>query len=86
MALDLIIRNALVRSTRNTDTMVDSGNNTGPGQIRRVFDLAQQYDIHLDGGYDTQELDYPQVCEITERTGWQGRWRSGTVPNFPACR
>jgi cytosine/creatinine deaminase len=49
----------------------------GPGQIRRVFDLAQQYDIdvdfHLDGGYDLKELDYRQVCEITDRIGWQGR-------------
>ena len=42
----------------------------GPGQIRRVFELAQAYDadvdFHLDGGYDTKELDYPQVCEITD--------------------
>jgi cytosine deaminase len=49
----------------------------GPGQIRRVFELAQQYDIdvdfHLDGGYDVSNLDYPQVCEITDRIGWQGR-------------
>jgi cytosine deaminase len=49
----------------------------GPGQIRRVFELAQEYDIdvdfHLDGGYDLKELDYPQVCEITDRIGWQGR-------------
>ena len=43
----------------------------GPGQIRRVFELAQQYDIdvdfHLDGGYDVNDLDYPQVCEITDQ-------------------
>jgi len=49
----------------------------GKGQIRRVFDLAQQYDVdvdfHLDGGYDTDHLDYPLVCEITEDLGWQGR-------------
>ena len=49
----------------------------GPGQIRRVFELAQRYDIdvdfHLDGGHDVSQLDYPQVCEITERIGWQGR-------------
>ncbi len=49
----------------------------GPGQIRRVFQLAQQYDVdvdfHLDGGYEIDELDYPQVCEITDRIGWQGR-------------
>ena len=49
----------------------------GPGQIRRVFELAQDYDIdvdfHLDGGHETDALDYPHVCEITDRLGWQGR-------------
>jgi len=49
----------------------------GPGQVRRVFELARHYDVdvdfHLDGGYDVRELDYPQVCEITDRIGWQGR-------------
>src|SRR2546423_12779541 len=49
----------------------------GSGQIRRVFELAQHYDIdvdfHLDGGYDVQHLDYLQVCAITERIEWQGR-------------
>jgi cytosine deaminase len=49
----------------------------GPAQVRRVFELAQEYDIdvdfHLDGGFDLNELDYPQVCEITDRIGWQGR-------------
>jgi len=49
----------------------------GPGQIRRVFELAQEYDIdvdfHLDGGYEVKSLDYPQVCEITDKLGWQGR-------------
>lgn len=49
----------------------------GPGQIRRVFELAQHYDVdvdfHLDGGHDVTRLDYPQVCEITDRIRWQGR-------------
>ena len=49
----------------------------GPGQIRRVFELAQHYDVdvdfHLDGGHDAANLDYPQVCEITDRIRWQGR-------------
>ncbi len=58
----------------------------GPGQIRRVFELAQHYDIdvdfHLDGGYDVDDLDYPQVCEITERIGWQGRVAFGHGSKF----
>jgi cytosine deaminase len=49
----------------------------GPGQIQRVFALAQHYDVdvdfHLDGGYDVQQLDYLLVCALTERMGWQGR-------------
>ena len=49
----------------------------GPAQIERVFALARQYDVdvdfHLDGGYEIDSVDYPQVCEITDRMGWQGR-------------
>jgi len=49
----------------------------GAGQIRRVFELAQRYgvdvDFHLDGGYDVRTLDYPLVCDLTDRIGWQGR-------------
>jgi cytosine deaminase len=58
----------------------------GSGQIRRVFELAQHYDIdvdfHLDGGHDVQHLDYPQVCEITERMRWQGRVAFGHGSKF----
>jgi cytosine deaminase len=58
----------------------------GPGQIRRVFELAQHYDadvdFHLDGGYDVKELDYPQVCEISDRIGWQGRVAFGHGSKF----
>ena len=58
----------------------------GPGQIRRVFELAQQYDVdvdfHLDGGYEVDSLDYPQVCEITDRIGWQGRVAFGHGSKF----
>ncbi|MGH8666610.1 MAG: amidohydrolase family protein [Burkholderiales bacterium] len=58
----------------------------GPGQIKRVFELAQRYDIdvdfHLDGGYEIDELDYPQVCEIADRIGWQGRVAFGHGSKF----
>jgi cytosine/creatinine deaminase len=58
----------------------------GPGQIRRVFELARQYDIdvdfHLDGGYEVDQLDYPQVCDITDRIGWQGRVAFGHGSKF----
>ncbi len=58
----------------------------GPGQIRRVFELAQRYnidvDFHLDGGYQAEQLDYPQVCEITDRIGWQARVAFGHGSKF----
>jgi cytosine deaminase len=58
----------------------------GPGQIRRIFELAQEYDIdvdfHLDGGYEVDDLDYPLVCEITDRMGWQGRVAFGHGSKF----
>jgi cytosine deaminase len=58
----------------------------GAGQIRRVFELARRYDIdvdfHLDGGYEVDQLDYPLVCEITDRIGWQGRVAFGHGSKF----
>jgi cytosine/creatinine deaminase len=58
----------------------------GPGQVRRVFELARQYDIdvdfHLDGGYEIDQLDYPQVCDITDRIGWHGRVAFGHGSKF----
>jgi cytosine/creatinine deaminase len=49
----------------------------GPAQIRRVFELAQRYnvdvDFHLDGGHDVSNLNYRQVCDATDSLGWQGR-------------
>ena len=58
----------------------------GPGQIRRVFELAQHYDVdvdfHLDGGHDVKNPDYPQVCEITDRIRWQGRVAFGHGSRF----
>ena len=58
----------------------------GAGQIRRVFELAREYDIdvdfHLDGGYEVDQLDYPLVCEITDRIGWQGRVAFGHGSKF----
>jgi len=47
------------------------------GQIRRVFDLAREYDVdvdlHLDGGYTTDAMESGRVCELTDRDGWGGR-------------
>jgi len=48
-----------------------------PGQIRRIFALAKEFDadidIHLDGGHTTHDMDIFQVCDLTDRIGWGGR-------------
>ncbi|WP_424810746.1 amidohydrolase family protein [Roseococcus sp. YIM B11640] len=47
------------------------------GQIRRIFELAREFDIdidmHLDSGTNPDDLDLMLVCELTEKMGWQGR-------------
>jgi len=49
----------------------------GPGQIRRIFALAREFDvdvdIHLDGGYTTHDMAIFQVCDLTDQIGWGGR-------------
>ena len=47
------------------------------GQIRRIFELAREYDrdvdVHLDVGPSAEEMDVELVCELTERYGYGGR-------------
>lgn len=47
------------------------------GQIHRIFELAQEFDvdidIHLDVGPTTEDMDVYLVCELTEKIGWGGR-------------
>lgn len=47
------------------------------GQIRRVFELAREFDvdvdIHLDVGPTADEMDIHLVCDLTEQFGWGGR-------------
>ena len=49
----------------------------GPGQIRRIFALAKEFDvdvdIHLDGGYTTHDMAIWQVCDLADAIGWGGR-------------
>jgi cytosine deaminase len=54
-----------------------------PAQIRRVFELAREFDVdidmHLDSGASAEELDTLLVCELTDRYGWGGRVAIGHV-------
>ena len=47
------------------------------GQIRRIFELAREYDvdvdIHLDVGATIDDMDIHLVCELTQEYGWGGR-------------
>src|SRR5579883_1269292 len=47
------------------------------GQIRRIFELAREFDVdidlHLDVGDDPGELDVPLVCELAEQYRRGGR-------------
>jgi cytosine/creatinine deaminase len=47
------------------------------GQIRRVFELARDFDVdvdlHLDVGYTTDDMDIGLVCDLTDKYGWGGR-------------
>lgn len=51
------------------------------GQIRRVFELAREFDIdidmHVDSGSSAAHLDTRLVCELTEKYGWGGRVACG---------
>ena len=51
------------------------------GQIRRIFELAREYDrdvdIHLDVGPSADEMDIGLVCELTERHGYGRAGRGG---------
>ncbi|NOG70926.1 amidohydrolase family protein [Roseicella sp. DB1501] len=51
------------------------------GQIRRVFELAREYDadidMHVDSGSSAEHLDTRLVCELTEQYGWGGRVACG---------
>lgn len=48
-----------------------------PGQIRRIFALAKEFDvdvdIHLDGGYTTHDMAIYLVCDLADQIGWGGR-------------
>jgi cytosine/creatinine deaminase len=48
-----------------------------PGQIRRVFQLAKDYDVdvdlHLDVGPSAQDMDIWLVCDLADKLGWGGR-------------
>ncbi len=59
-----------------------------PGQIRRIFELARQFDVdvdmHIDSGHDPASLDAHLVADMTERLGLGGRVAIGHATKLAA--
>ena len=51
------------------------------GQIRRIFELAVEFDVdvdmHADSGTNAHDMDVMLVCDLAEKYGWQGRCAIG---------
>ncbi len=58
------------------------------GQIRRIFELAREFDvdvdIHLDVGPTTDDMDIHLVCDLAEQYGWGGRVAVGHGTKYSA--
>jgi cytosine deaminase len=58
------------------------------GQIRRLFEIAQQYDcdldFHLDFDLDVEAMTIPEVIQCTLTSGWQNRVTIGHVTKLSA--
>lgn len=58
------------------------------GQIDRIFELAEKYDVdidmHLDFSTDPTNLDCLYVCDKAKETGWSGRVTIGHVTKLSA--
>ncbi len=59
-----------------------------PAQIRRIFELAREFDVdvdlHLDVGATPEHLDAIQVCELTKAYGLGGRVTLGHMTKLSA--
>jgi cytosine/creatinine deaminase len=70
----------MVEALRGGARVIGAAPNYDPdhaGQIRRVFELAREFDVdidmHLDSGNSPDEMDIHLVCALTERFGLGGR-------------
>jgi cytosine deaminase len=70
----------LVQALKRGVRVIGAAPNYDPdkaGQIRRIFDLAREYDtdidMHLDSGNNPADMDIHLVCELTRKYGLGGR-------------
>jgi len=83
----------MIAALRNGATVVGAAPNYDtdrPAQIRRVFEMAREFDVdidmHLDSGASAEELDTLLVCELTEKYGMGGRVAIGHVSKLASMR
>jgi cytosine/creatinine deaminase len=70
----------LVQALKRGARVIGAAPNYDPdksGQIRRIFELAREYDVdidmHLDSGNGPEDMDIHLVCELTKRFRLGGR-------------
>ena len=70
----------LVEGLKRGATVIGAAPNYDPdhaGQVRRIFDLAREFDVdidmHLDSGNSPEDMDIHLVCELTEKHRLGGR-------------
>lgn len=70
----------LVEALKRGAPVIGAAPNYDPdksGQIRRIFELAREYDVHidmhLDSGNSPADMDIHLVCELTRQYGLGGR-------------
>jgi cytosine deaminase len=70
----------LVEALKRGARVIGAAPNYDPdksGQIRRIFELAREYDadidMHLDSGNTPADMDIHLVCELTKKYGLRGR-------------
>ncbi len=70
----------LVQALKRGAGVIGAAPNYDPdksGQIRRIFDLAREYnadiDMHLDSGDSPMDMDIHLVCELTKKFRLEGR-------------
>ena len=76
----------MIEALKNGATVVGAApsyDSDSSAQIRRIFEMAREFDIdidmHVDSGPNADHLDTLLVCELTEKYKWGGRVAVGHV-------
>src|SRR3954452_5943726 len=76
----------MIEALKNGATVVGAApsyDSDSSAQIRRIFEMAREFDIdidmHVDSGPTAEHLDTLLVCDLTEKYKWGGRVAVGHV-------